>query len=253
MGCKGPMGPGPSCPADPASAGLGRICPSLPNARCPSDGSSFPSVRYCARLPAQRSCRSHAGANRGSLDGPVPPGRGACRVDAALARQLGISTMALYTYFPTKAHLMHHIWADMLRLACAQGELAGAESPCDWSRLDACLQGFLLLDGPSRPSARDPGGLAGRDGWTGVSALVRGPARPAGSVAAPLVGTGWSGGGPAGCLPGPGAQPDPGHADVAPGASQRSRAAQQGLIECATQAALASLRHRLGCQAAIAG
>jgi hypothetical protein len=36
-------------------------------------------------------------------------------------------------------------------------------------------------------------------------------------------------------------------------ARARSRAAQQGLIECATQAALASLRHRLGCQAAIAG
>jgi AcrR family transcriptional regulator len=60
-----------------------------------------------------------------------------------LAREAGISTMALYTYFPTKAHLMQHIWADVLRLACAQGEQAAAASPCDWSRLDACLQGFL--------------------------------------------------------------------------------------------------------------
>lgn len=60
-----------------------------------------------------------------------------------LASELGISTMALYNYFPTKAHLMHHIWADMLRLACAQGEHAASASRCDWSRLDACLQGFL--------------------------------------------------------------------------------------------------------------
>ena len=60
-----------------------------------------------------------------------------------LAREVGISTMALYTYFPTKAHLMHHIWTDVLRLACVRGEEAAAASPCDWSRLDACLQGFL--------------------------------------------------------------------------------------------------------------
>lgn len=60
-----------------------------------------------------------------------------------LAREVGISTMALYTYFPTKAHLMHHIWTDVLRLACVRGEEAAAASACDWSRLDACLQGFL--------------------------------------------------------------------------------------------------------------
>ncbi|MCO5976368.1 TetR/AcrR family transcriptional regulator [Ideonella oryzae] len=172
----------------------------------------------------------------------------------ALARQLGISTMALYTYFPTKAHLMHHIWADMLRLACAQGELAGAESPCDWSRLDACLQGFLSywMDHPDHLREILAAWQAETDGrgyppWFGaqrvqLDLLLRPLSGQAGQeealldvcrdqVLSQILGTQM----------------------LLLARANESRAAQQGLIECATQAALASLRHRLGCQAAIAG
>lgn len=60
-----------------------------------------------------------------------------------LARCVGLSPMALYAYFPTKAHLMRHVWTGILDAAClTQAALRGADLPI-WERIDCCLRGFL--------------------------------------------------------------------------------------------------------------
>lgn len=60
-----------------------------------------------------------------------------------LARRVGLSPMALYAYFPTKAHLMRHVWAGILDAACAQKASLGRSDGPVWECLDCCLRGFL--------------------------------------------------------------------------------------------------------------
>ncbi|MBX3621214.1 MAG: TetR/AcrR family transcriptional regulator [Rhizobacter sp.] len=60
-----------------------------------------------------------------------------------LAGEVGMAPMSLYRYFPTKAHLMRHIWDDILHRACtrAQGDAAKSRKP--HTRLRAFVSGFL--------------------------------------------------------------------------------------------------------------
>ncbi len=68
-----------------------------------------------------------------------------------LAAEVGVPPMSLYRYFPTKAHLIRHIWDDVLDKAYqhATVELARTRAPA--ARLRAYLDGFLQywLDHPS--------------------------------------------------------------------------------------------------------
>lgn len=60
-----------------------------------------------------------------------------------LARCVGLSPMALYAYFPTKAHLMRHVWVGILDAACAQERPSGWDERPIWEQIDRCLRGFL--------------------------------------------------------------------------------------------------------------
>lgn len=68
-----------------------------------------------------------------------------------LAAEVGVPPMSLYRYFPTKAHLIRHIWDDVLDKAYAHAtaDLARARTPP--ARLRAYLEGFLQywLEHPS--------------------------------------------------------------------------------------------------------
>ncbi|MFT3956861.1 MAG: TetR/AcrR family transcriptional regulator [Piscinibacter sp.] len=68
-----------------------------------------------------------------------------------LAAEVGVPPMSLYRYFPTKAHLIRHIWDDVLDKAYARAtaDLARARSPL--ARLRSYLDGFLQywLEHPS--------------------------------------------------------------------------------------------------------
>ncbi len=64
-----------------------------------------------------------------------------------LASEVGVPPMSLYRYFPTKAHLIRHIWADLLLRAHSQAlssqEQAGTARERLASYLDAWLQYWL--------------------------------------------------------------------------------------------------------------
>lgn len=64
-----------------------------------------------------------------------------------LASEVGVPPMSLYRYFPTKAHLVRHIWADLLLRAHSQAlsTLQGAANGSErlGSYLDAWLQYWL--------------------------------------------------------------------------------------------------------------
>lgn len=60
-----------------------------------------------------------------------------------LAGEVGVAPMSLYRYFPTKAHLMRHIWNDIIQRACSQGLADGARARRAHTRLRAFLNGFL--------------------------------------------------------------------------------------------------------------
>lgn len=64
-----------------------------------------------------------------------------------LASEVGVPPMSLYRYFPTKAHLVRHIWADLLLRAHshALSSLNGASNASDRlaAYLDAWLQYWL--------------------------------------------------------------------------------------------------------------
>lgn len=60
-----------------------------------------------------------------------------------IASEVGVAPMSLYRYFPSKAHLMRHIWQDLLSRACVRGQLeAGAVEP-PLTKLRAFVSGFL--------------------------------------------------------------------------------------------------------------
>lgn len=60
-----------------------------------------------------------------------------------LAAEVGVPPMSLYRYFPTKAHLIRHIWDDVLERAYARAtaELTRVRAP--QARLRAYIDGFL--------------------------------------------------------------------------------------------------------------
>ena len=60
-----------------------------------------------------------------------------------LAGEVGVAPMSLYRYFPTKAHLMRHIWDDILCRACDQAAQDMARARRPQTRLRAFLNGFL--------------------------------------------------------------------------------------------------------------
>lgn len=59
-----------------------------------------------------------------------------------LAAEVGVPPMSLYRYFPTKAHLIRHIWDDVLARAYASATAALPPGPAPL-RLRAYLDGFL--------------------------------------------------------------------------------------------------------------
>jgi AcrR family transcriptional regulator len=67
-----------------------------------------------------------------------------------LAAEVGVAPMSLYRYFPSKAHLMRHIWQDVLGSASVQGVEECSDVPPGPARLRAFLGGFLQywLDNP---------------------------------------------------------------------------------------------------------
>lgn len=67
-----------------------------------------------------------------------------------LAAEVGVAPMSLYRYFPSKAHLMRHIWQDVLARANAQGLRACVELEAPMAALHAFLGGFIQywLDNP---------------------------------------------------------------------------------------------------------
>lgn len=66
-----------------------------------------------------------------------------------LAAEVGVAPMSLYRYFPSKSHLLCHIWQDILDRACghAAGEAARGRTPR--SRLAAFVGAYVQywLDG----------------------------------------------------------------------------------------------------------
>jgi AcrR family transcriptional regulator len=60
-----------------------------------------------------------------------------------IASEVGVAPMSLYRYFPSKAHLMRHIWQDLLSQACARGQLEAAVVEHPLGRLRAFVNGFL--------------------------------------------------------------------------------------------------------------
>lgn len=67
-----------------------------------------------------------------------------------LAAEVGVAPMSLYRYFPSKAHLLRHVWQEILATASIQGMEACGEVPGGHGRLCAFFSGFLQywLDNP---------------------------------------------------------------------------------------------------------
>lgn len=60
-----------------------------------------------------------------------------------LASEVGVPPMSLYRYFPTKAHLVRHIWADLLLRAHNHAASALREGASASGRLAAYLDAWL--------------------------------------------------------------------------------------------------------------
>nr|WP_316642378.1 TetR/AcrR family transcriptional regulator [uncultured Roseateles sp.] len=60
-----------------------------------------------------------------------------------IASEVGVPPMSLYRYFPSKAHLVRHIWQDLLSRACAEGKLEAARCSGPLHKLRAFMGGFL--------------------------------------------------------------------------------------------------------------
>lgn len=60
-----------------------------------------------------------------------------------LASEVGVPPMSLYRYFPTKAHLIRHIWADLLLRAHTQALSVQQCAPTARERLAAYLDAWL--------------------------------------------------------------------------------------------------------------
>ena len=95
-----------------------------------------------------------------------------------LAAEVGVAPMSLYRYFPSKAHLMRHIWQDVLSRASHQGTLASAVANAPLGALHAFLDGFLQywLDNPDHYTVvfAHPGGHGG----VAAEGILAPPLRP---------------------------------------------------------------------------
>lgn len=60
-----------------------------------------------------------------------------------LAAEVGVAPMSLYRYFPSKSHLMRHIWQDILDRACARAAGDAASSRTSRARLTAFVSGYV--------------------------------------------------------------------------------------------------------------
>lgn len=60
-----------------------------------------------------------------------------------IASEVGVPPMSLYRYFPSKAHLVRHIWQDIFSQACAAGKLEAARHRGPIQKLKAFVKGFL--------------------------------------------------------------------------------------------------------------
>ncbi|MDT3679231.1 MAG: TetR/AcrR family transcriptional regulator [Burkholderiaceae bacterium] len=60
-----------------------------------------------------------------------------------LAGEVGVPAMSLYRYFPTKAHLVRHIWADLLLRAHDRGLSALQATTTAYARLAAYLDAWM--------------------------------------------------------------------------------------------------------------
>ncbi len=60
-----------------------------------------------------------------------------------LASEVGVPPMSLYRYFPTKAHLIRHIWADLLLRAHSHALSVQQSAPTARGRLAAYLDAWL--------------------------------------------------------------------------------------------------------------
>lgn len=60
-----------------------------------------------------------------------------------IASEVGVPPMSLYRYFPSKAHLVRHIWQDILSRACEEGKFEAARHRGPMNKLKAFVRGFM--------------------------------------------------------------------------------------------------------------
>lgn len=60
-----------------------------------------------------------------------------------LAAEVGVAPMSLYRYFPSKSHLLRHIWQDILDRACTRAAGEAARSRTARSRLATFVGGYV--------------------------------------------------------------------------------------------------------------
>lgn len=60
-----------------------------------------------------------------------------------LAAEVGVAPMSLYRYFPSKSHLMRHIWQDILDHACTRAASEAARGRTSRARLCAFVAGYV--------------------------------------------------------------------------------------------------------------
>jgi len=60
-----------------------------------------------------------------------------------LAGEVGVAPMSLYRYFPSKSHLMQHIWQEVASRACQQGSERAHRVRTPVRRVRAFLDGFV--------------------------------------------------------------------------------------------------------------
>lgn len=60
-----------------------------------------------------------------------------------LSETVGVAPMSLYRYFPSKAHLLRHLWDDLLMASLAAAQHAASRSPDAGARPGAFIDGFI--------------------------------------------------------------------------------------------------------------
>jgi hypothetical protein len=124
---------------------LGKNLRRLPRRALSCRWTECPVLRLsCPRPQTQRSrAGSLASAVGGHRHEAVPRGRRASGVDAAPGAGSGHLHDGPLHLLPHEGALDAAHLGGCVATGLCPGEQAAAASPCDWSRLDACLQGFL--------------------------------------------------------------------------------------------------------------